>query len=309
MTLQQLEYIIALDNYRHFVRAAESCFVTQPTLTMQVKKLEAEIGVKLFDRNKKPLEPTRAGEKILLKARQILREVDQLKAFVTDETESLEGDFTLGVIPTLAPYVLPLFLPAFVAEHPKTRLRIRELQTEQIIAELNKGTLDLGLLVTPLEVKSIREVPLFYEPFLCYLPEDHALVNQEKLSPEDLNVEDMLVLEEGHCFREQALSLCSKRAPTSNFGFEYASGSIETLKGLVEHGIGYTLVPELSVAGSPDSPWIRRFQEPEPVREVSLVVHNSFSKEALLEHLRDAVQASIPDRFQKTRSFMRVKWR
>lgn len=309
MTIQQLEYIVALDNHRHFVSAAHSLYVTQPTLTMQLKKLEEEIGIKIFDRDRKPLKPTPAGEQIIQMARQVLREVNQMKAFVSTETESLEGSFTLGIIPTLAPYLLPLFLPEFMEENPKIHLKILELQTDEIISRMIKGTLDLGLLVTPLENKAIREIPLFFEPFLLYLPGNHPLSKQTRLTSNHLVPDDMLFLEEGHCFREQALKICYRRDKKKDLGFEYASGSIETLKKLVRQGIGYTLVPELSVITELDSTNIKRFTSPEPVREVSLVVHNTFTKEALIEKFHNEITTAIPDRFKKFDLFTRVKWR
>jgi LysR family hydrogen peroxide-inducible transcriptional activator len=309
MTLQQLEYVVALDNHRHFVSAANSLFVTQPTLTMQVKKLEHEIGLKIFDRDRKPLRPTPAGEQIISIARQILREVEQMKAFVTDELETLEGDFSMGIIPTLAPYLLPLFLPTFIQENSATRLRIQEMQTDDIVSGLIKGTLDIGILVTPLENKIVREIPLFYEPFLLYLPENHDLTKVQTLTARHIAPEEMLFLEEGHCFREQALNICYRRGKKKKAGFEYATGSIETLKKLVKQGIGYTLVPELSVVEELDLKNIKRFESPEPVREVSIVVHNSFTKEALIERLHDSILQNIPDRFRKFERFTRVKWR
>lgn len=308
MTLQQLEYVIALDNYRHFVTAAEKCLVTQPTLTMQVKKLEDEIGVKLFDRNKKPLMPTAAGEKIILKARQVLREVDEMKAFVFNETEMLQGDFTVGIIPTISPYILPMFLPDFLKQNADTKLKITELQTEQIIDRLKNGMLDIGIISTPLHDKAIRTVPLYYEPFLLYLPEDHDLMKIEKLTPDTLEPEDILVLEEGHCFRDQALAICSNTLAGKNLKFEYDSGSIEALKGLVDKNLGYTLIPELSVRKAFEKSKIRRFDEPQPVREVSIVVHNSFTKEALIDQLHKTILNSIPDVFKKMKRYKRVKW-
>ena len=170
MTLQQLEYVVSLDNHKQFVRAAEQCYVSQPNLTTQIKKLEDEIGIRIFDRNSKPVKPTQAGEQFIIKARQIIREVNDLKEFVSTKKESIKGEFKLGVIPTIAPYLLPKFLSNFVEEYPETHLVIKELTTEQIIHELNRGTLDMGFMATPLNVNSIREIPLFYEPFLLYLP-------------------------------------------------------------------------------------------------------------------------------------------
>ncbi|MGJ8660870.1 MAG: LysR substrate-binding domain-containing protein [Bacteroidota bacterium] len=309
MTLQQLEYLLALDDHRHFVKAAESCFVTQPTLTMQLKKLEDEIGLQLFDRQKKPLRPTEAGEQIIRKARQILGEVGDLKAFVNHETEDFDGEFTLAVIPTLAPYLLPIFLPSFIREFPTTKLIIQEMQTAQILDALQKGNLDMGLLVTPLEEKHIREIPLFHESFYLYLPKNHKLQKESKINSKMLDSEAMLFLEEGHCFREQALSICSRRNKKNIPAFEYRSGSIETLKSLVREDLGYTLVPELSILKDMKDVHVKQFMEPVPVREVSLAVHKSFSKEALIEAVRNSILKNLPTEFDKVQTFTRVKWR
>ena len=309
MTLQQLKYIVALDNYRNFVAAADSCFVTQPTMTMQVKKLEEEIGVTIFDRHSKPLAPTYLGEQIITKSRQILREVSQLKEFVIDETESLTGEFTLGIIPTLAPYLLPRFLPAFIEANPKTQLKIIELQTKEIISRLNNGTLDLGILVTPLDERHIREITLFNEPFLLYLPANHRLSSEKVLSPGLLQANEMLLLEEGHCFREQALAICGGTSNNNDKSFQYESGSIETLKGLVKQDMGYTLVPELSILDEIEAAHVKRFEQPEPVREVSLVVNNGFAKEALIESLHKAILPAMPSNFFISKKYTKVKWR
>ena len=253
MTLQQLEYIVALDDHRHFVKAAEHCFVSQPNLTMQVKKLEDEIGVKIFDRSKKPIQPTPIGIEILQRARRILRESKQLSAFVNHEKETLEGEFSIGIIPTVAPYLLPAFLPRFIEENPRLHLKISELQTGQIISRLRQGTIDIGVLATPLNEENIIEHTLYYEPFLLYLPDDHRLVNKAFLLADDLETRDLLVLNEGHCFREQTLSICGRSQKGDGIGFDYQSGSIEALKNLVKKGVGYTLVPELSVQGEEQS--------------------------------------------------------
>ncbi|MDA0193922.1 MAG: LysR substrate-binding domain-containing protein [Bacteroidetes bacterium] len=308
MTLQQLEYIKALDEYRHYVTAAQQCFVSQPNLTMQVKKLEEEIGVRIFDRNKKPLQPTEIGKEVILRARQILREARQLKEFVNHEKESVEGEFTIGIIPTLAPYLLPNFLPIFIKDNPKVHLKIQELQTRQIISHLENGIIDIGLLVTPLNESSIREIPVFYEPFLLYLPENHRFLSEKLMLAEDLDPREVLVLEEGHCFREQALSICKRAKHGSSIGFDYQSGSIESLKSLVKNGVGYTLVPELSVVTELNSVHVRRFTHPEPVREVSIVVHSSYIKESVIHRLKDAIQKVIPKRLLERQSIVEFIW-
>lgn len=309
MTLYQLEYVVALDNHRHFVRAAESCHVSQPNLTTQIKKLEEEIGVKIFDRETKPLKPTVAGSAIILKARKILKEVSELKEYVLTEKESLAGEFTIGVIPTIAPYLLPVFLPAFVRANPQTKLIIREMQTDEIIQELHLGKVDIGLLATPLEEKTIREIPLFYEPFLLYLPEDHPLIRRRNIESSSIDSNQMLFLDEGHCFREQALAICDSQKSLNNFGFEYQSGSIESLIRLVDKNVGYTLVPEMAVLERTSSTRIRRFDSPEPVREISLVVTKSFTKNVLIQAIRRSILSSIPERFQKNDQYKMVNWK
>ena len=306
MTLLQLEYIVALDDHRHYVTAAEKCFISQPNLTMQVKKLEDEIGIKIFDRDKKPLQPTVIGKEVITRARKILREARQLQEFVSHEKESMEGEYTIGIIPTLAPYLLPIFLPTFIKENPRVHLKIQELQTDQIISQLEHGIIDLGILVTPLNLPSIREIPVFYEPFLLYLPKNHRFKKEKLMLAEDLDPSEVLVLEEGHCFRDQALSICKQARFDSSIGFEYQSGSIEALKNLVQKEVGYTLVPELSVLNELDSVHVKRFSKPQPVREVSIVSHNSYIKEALLLRLKETIQKVIPDRFMNHDNLINV---
>lgn len=308
MTLQQLEYVIALDKHRHYVTAAAHCYVSQPNLTMQVKKLEDEIGVRVFDRHKKPLYPTEIGKEVISRARQILRETRQLQEFINHEKESMEGEFTIGIIPTLAPYLLPRFLPFFMKENPKVHLKIQELQTGQIISHLENGIIDIGILVTPLKESSIKEIPIFYEPFLLYLPEKHRFFEEKLMLAEDLDPSEVLILDEGHCFREQALSICKRAKHSSAIGFEYQSGSIEALKNLVKNGVGYTLVPELSMLKELDAPYVRRFTKPEPVREVSIVVHNSYIKESVLEKLKATIQGVIPEQFLARQDPVEFTW-
>ena len=309
MTLVQMEYIVALDTHRHYVKAARSCFVTQPTLTMQVKKLEEEVGTLLFDRSKKPLEPTEIGKQFIEKAREILREVKQLEGIVSEERFSIDGSFTIGIIPTLAPYLLPLFIPKFVVDNPETKLIILELESLEMIKRLKEETRDIAIIVTPLLEKSIREIPLFYEPFLAFLPDGHPLLKNDKITANELANENALVLSEGHCFRNQSLKICNQNLKETNIGFEYQSGSIETLKRMVKKGLGFTLVPELSVLDDENSPNIKRFQAMEPAREVSIACHKSFAKERLIEILRDSILTEIPDSFTKKEDYIRVRWR
>jgi len=310
MTLQQLEYIIALDTHRHFVNAAESCFVTQPTLTLQIKKLETEMGVQIFDRSKHPIAPTKTGLRVIESARQILREVNSLKSFINMEKDDLSGTFRIGVIPTVAPYLMPRFLKQFMDQNPKINLVIREIESEQIIVDLKNDLLDIGILATPLDENGLREIPLYNEPFLIYSAEQHPLFIQEHIQPADLPEKGLWLLNQGHCLRNQVLRVCSQKKNAENNNLSYESGSIETLKNLVKNHMGYTLVPELSVMETISSDdRIKRFDAPEPSREISMVVHQSFNKEAILEIIKGAILENIPSNFRKAKTFNRIKWR
>jgi LysR family transcriptional regulator, hydrogen peroxide-inducible genes activator len=294
MTLQQLEYVIALDTCRHFVTAAEKCFVTQPTLTMQIKKLEDDMGIKIFNRDKKPLQPTREGEMIIDHAYRIMKEVNKIREYVKYRREDIRGEFRMGVIPSLAPYILPLFLNEFINYYPETQLKVYEMQTAEIIASLRSDALDLGLLITPLLERDIQEIPLFDEPFLLYLPQGHELCSRNEITQDMLNPSKMLILTEGHCFRNQLLNICGEKAMGTR-SFFYESGSIETLKRFVDKGVGYTLVPALSMNEPIDSVRVKRFVHPQPVREVSLVSSYSFTRHALKNKLANCIRACITD--------------
>ncbi len=305
MNLQQLEYIVALDLHRNHVKAADHCHVTQPTLSMMVKKLEDELGAKIFDRSQ-PLKPTAAGEIVIQRARQILQEVKNLKDFIKAEKDSIEGEFRLGVIPTLAPYLLPRFLNEFLEKHPSVSFTVVEMQTEDIIKQLKSNRLDIAILVTPLDDKEIREMPVFYEPILLYTSEHLKYYQQDKVDVKSLSQDNLLLLEEGHCFRGQVMNLCTAKGKKVHHQLNYQSGSFETLKAMVDNNYGYTLIPELAVNNK--NKHVKHFTSPEPVREVSLAVHQGFVKEALLTKLRDAILKSIPAHFKKNEKYVRVKW-
>jgi len=309
MTIQQLEYVVALDNYRHFVTAASRCYVTQPTLTMQIQKLEDEIGFLLFDRTKLPLKPTKAGINFIEKAKSIIREVRQLKEMVSNDKEAIDGEFTLAIIPTIAPYLLPEFLKLFTKKYPKSVLSIKELQTHEIVKQINNDQLDLGILATPLLESSIREIPVYYEPFVLYLYEGHKLMQKEFIEGKDIRTEELLLLSEGHCFREQALEVCSYSGYKDHEGFRYESGSIETIKQMVNKGIGITLIPELAILNDNDQKFSRRFAKPEPSREISIVTHKSFAKESLIDIIHQTIKEVVPEHMEKKERGIRVKWR
>ncbi|MBK6542728.1 MAG: hydrogen peroxide-inducible genes activator [Flavobacteriales bacterium] len=291
--MQQLQYVVALDDHHHFVRAAAACFVTQPTLTMQVRKLEEELRVSLFDRRVQPVRPTAIGAHLIAQSRVVLREAAQLNALIGELHSGIGGLYRVGVIPTLAPYLVPLFLPGFAKAHPDVKLVIDERKTSRIIKGLRRGEIDLGILVTPVDLPDIEEVALFREPFLAYLPEGHPLRKRRRVQRSDLREQALWVLSEGHCFREQTLSLCDRPSAGGHDNVLYESGSIETLKQLVRSGSGMTLVPELSV--TPDDPHVRRFNPPEPVCEVSLVMRRPFVRRKLIDAFAAAIHASLPE--------------
>ncbi|MCB0764418.1 MAG: LysR family transcriptional regulator [Flavobacteriales bacterium] len=292
MTLQQLQYIVVLDDLRHFSKAADACFVTQPTLTMQVRKLEEELGVELFDRRARPIRPTVPGGVLIAQARVVMREAERIRTLIDELNDGSTGEMRIGIIPTLAPYLLPLFLARFANEHPRLNVVVDERKTSRILKGLRHGDLDVGILVTPVDTDEFEEVRLFEEPFLAYLPSGHPLRRRTTLRREDLRGQQLWVLSEGHCFREQVIGLCDRPSSAGLRNVLYESGSIETLKHLVLKGTGMTLVPELSVA--PDDPHVRRFVPPEPVRQVSLVVRRPFLRRNVLNALRSVIQEQVP---------------
>lgn len=301
MTLQQLEYIRALDIERNFVRAAERCFVTQPSLTMQVQKLEDELGVKIFDRSKKPLIPTPLGEKLVAQAYGILREAGRFKEIVKEQEGKLTGELTIGIIPTLSPYLLPLFVPKFEVDYPQIRLVVQELQTSTIIEKLRKDELDLGILVTPLEEKGITETVLFNEPMLAYIGKSHRLYKKKNIASSDLDMDDTWLLSEGHCMRGQVLNICKARQHDNKHNFVFESGSLETLERLVETHRGMTILPFLATLNmnKEQQKLLREFSGIQPVRQVSIATNRVHVKTAMIEALRTTILDSIPKELLK----------
>jgi len=306
MTLQQLEYIIALDTYRHFVTAAEKCFVTQPTITIQVKKLEEEIGFLIFDKSKSPFKPSALGELFINKSKIILREVNELKNMVSTELDSLVGEYKIGVLPTVSPYLIPLISGSFAKKHPETMLIIEEMQSDQIISALQKKEIDIGILVTPLNEPFIREIKLYNEPFVFYGQKGTFNDKKEVSASEIENLDNLWLLKNGHCFRNQVLNICSQSTNPQNIQFQ--SGSIEALKKMVDNYGGFTLVPEMAINKN-DSGCNINFTEPKPIREVSIAVHHSFAKDSLIDAIRLEVLDKIPKGFVKNDRFIKINWR
>src|SRR5690554_2169413 len=225
MTITQLQYALALAEYRNFTLAAEKCFVTQPTLSMQIQKLEEELGVLIFDRTKKPIQLTQVGEKIIEQARRIVNESERIQDIIDIQKGFVGGDFKLAIIPTVMPTLLPMFLNTFIKKYPKVNLIIEERNTTDIIQKLKNGHLDAGILATPLQDEEIREKVLYYEPFVGYVPQNSDLYHKNRIHPEDLDTSELLLLQDGHCFTEGVLNICQTKFEKNKDRFELKSGS------------------------------------------------------------------------------------
>ncbi|MCF6350828.1 MAG: LysR substrate-binding domain-containing protein [Flavobacteriaceae bacterium] len=307
MTIQQLEYVIALNTYRHFVTAAKKCFVTQPTITIQVKKLEDEIGFLIFDKSKSPFEPTALGIMFIKKAEIILREVNELKNMVSQQLDNIDGSFKIGVIPTISPYLIPLISGSFTKKYPNTILQIDEMQTSNIITALQKKEIDIGILVTPLDEPFIREIKLYNEPFVFYGCKNDFAKNKKTISAKEIEkLDNVWLLKKGHCFRNQVLNICDNLNNNKNIKFQ--SGSIEALKKMVDNYGGFTLVPEMAISKN-DTGCNIQFVEPKPVREVSIVIHHTFAKDALVDALRIEILDKTPKEFVKNKRFIKINWK
>jgi LysR family hydrogen peroxide-inducible transcriptional activator len=300
MTLTQLEYIVALDSHRHFVIASEKCFITQPTLSMQVQKLEDELGVKIFDRTKQPVIPTEIGAILIAQARIILREAKMIKQIINDKKDIMTGELRIGIIPTLAPYLLPPLFKHMREKYPQLNLIIKETITEEVIHELKNNRLDCGLVVTPLKDSSIKEDVLFYEELFVYVSKKNALYDKKYVLASDIDPSQLWLLEEGHCFRSQMLNLCELRK-LSDVHFKYETGNIETLKRMVDKSDGITILPELAVMEFTDAQmkFVKKLKAPSPAREVSLVTHRDHVKTKLIKTLKEEILNIVPKQMQK----------
>lgn len=304
MTFTQLEYIIAVDKFRHFANAADSCFVTQPTLSMQLHKLEQELKTKIFDRSKQPVVPTPAGIQIITHAKKIIEERNILTDFLQLNKGIFEGELKLGIIPTLAPYLLPLFIPSFTKKYPAIKLIINELTTETIISRLKDGRIDAGILVTPLNETGIKEQVLFYEEMMAYISPKNAAYKKEYVLPKDIDAKKLWLLEEGHCFRSQIANLCElRKASAEGSHFEYEAGSFETLRKLVELNDGITILPELATLELPSKQklLVRQFKSPAPMREVSFVVHRDILKKRIIELVKEEIIKTLPKKLNSNK--------
>ncbi len=300
MTLPQLYYIVAVDNFRHFGTAASHCFITQPTLSMQIQKLEEELGIIIFDRGKQPVVPTEIGIKIIKQAKIILAESERLQNIVDTETGDYKGSFKIGIIPTIAPYLIPLFIKSFVEKYPSVELIIDEVTTNEILNGIDKDLLDAGILALPVFNEGIIERTLYYEPFVGYISRNHKLFKEDKLNIDDLSTDELLLLKEGHCLRGQALKLCKSSEREWRQGDRkilFESGSIDTLKRLVEQNFGITLLPYLAVKDIVDEnqlSLVREFNPPVPKREIGIVYSKFLLKQHFINALEEEILKAVP---------------
>lgn len=306
-SLTQIEYVLAVRKHGHFAKAAQACGVTQPTLSMQIQKLEEDLGVVLFDRSKKPILLTSAGEALIEQMQSVLFEAKKI-GDIAERTQNqlATGSLVLGVIPTVAPYVLPNLLGVLSLQYPGIELTIREMQTHKIVDGLSSDEIDVGLLATPLKLPKVHEHALYYEPFSVFAHRDHALTKMKRVKHSNLPAEDIWLLQEGHCLRNQVLDVCamnSTRSKPKKYNFE--SGSLETLVSLVRNYGGYTLLPALAVnqfqESGMDDLKVIPFERPIPAREIGLVFRREHYKLDLIEALGDAILESLPPEIRKIR--------
>ncbi len=295
MTITQLKYVLAVAEHKNFTKAAERTFVTQPTLSMQIQKLEEELDILIFDRSKKPIELTAVGMKIVNQARNIVNEADRMQDVVDQEKGFIGGEFRLGIIPTVMPTLLPMFLKTFSSRYPKVHLKIEELSTQDIILKLLDGHLDAAIAATPLGNDKIKERALYYEPFVGYVPEQHRLFQKKRIDPLDLDLDDILLLEDGHCFRDGVINLCKANKLAHNDAFELTSGSFETLVKLSHEGLGMTLLPYLHTLdlNKDQQRHLRYFNDPSPAREVSIIYPKSELKLQIIDALYKVISGIV----------------
>lgn len=307
----QLEYVIALATYGNFKIASEHCFVTQPTMSMQIKKMEQDLGVLLFDRSKQPVIATPVGQIVIDQARIILSERDKLTEIVATHQNEIQGELHLGVIHSIAPFLLPLFIMELHQNYPQLHVHVHEMITEDLIQALRMETIDVAILVTPVDYKQIITTPIYYEEIAVYVSPNHHFYTLESIPEKLLDGEDMWMLREGHCFRDQTLNLCSNpHRSLKNKRFTFETGSIETLIKMVDLQGGYTLIPEMVISNiSPEKrDQIKWIEGEAKMREVSIATYRNYAKLRLVKILENTIQTAIPSRMLSRKSGQVVEW-
>jgi len=302
-SLTQIEYVLAVHRLGHFAKAAEACFVTQPTLSMQIQKLEQDLGAVLFDRSKKPILLTQIGKQLIEQFQETLNAAKKINEIVTRNVSGeIQGDLRVGVIPTLAPYLIPRVLPTLEKLSPKLSLRLSEYQTAKLLQALEDDEVDVGLLATPVAKPQVHEIPLFYEPFSVLCRRDHPLAGSKRIRHSSLKYDDIWLLEEGHCLRNQVVDVCALK-PTDHMQrkFQFASGSLETVKNLVNRYGGFTLLPALACEDLGTRSELIPFERPIPAREIGLVHRREHYKLELIEAFGQALLQCLPEEIRKLR--------
>lgn len=300
MTLQQLEYVLALDKTRHFVRAAELCGVTQPTLSAMIQKLEDELDCRIFDRSTHPLVPTEVGKQIINQAQVVLYHVNQLQENVRIQKGSLYGNLHLAMIPTVAPYLLPKFIGSMKTDYPGIALKVSELHTAEIVQRLQIAEIDMAILSTPLNDPKILEVPLYYEKFTAYVSPTEPVYQTKEISSKNMPLDNLWVLEEGHCLRNQVFNFCNQQINQSSV---YEAGSIDTLVKIVDLNGGYTIIPELHIdlLSEHQKRNLRDLVNPEAIREISLIIRHDYVREGMMNAVANTIKQIIPEHMLDTR--------
>lgn len=310
ISLIQFEYIVALAQYQSFSKAAEHCFVTQPTLSMQIKKMETDLDVILFDRSKKPVTPTQIGAQLIAQAKVILSESAKIQEIIQANAETLTGELRVGIIPSIAPYLLPTFIGLFAQSHPGINIRIKELLSDDIMKALDEDQIDVGILATPLPRTDFNVFPLFYEKILIYCDPSNDLANYDTVDVAEMRDKKIWLMSDGNCFRNQVINICDLKEDSAHSNFHYESASIETLIKLVDVEGGITLIPELAAnaLASPLQQNIKSFKAINPVREVSMITNRLFVKQRMIEALNDAINEVLsPEMKSKDRGEI-VEW-
>ena len=295
MTLQQMEYIVAVDKYRHFVRAAESCGVTQSTLSSLISKLEAELDVTIFDRASHPVKPTALGEEIISQARVVLYNTSQIEELISSRKGQSVGTLRLGIAPTIAPYILPKLLKNLSEQSPEVQLMVEEARVGNIMHKIKTAELDVAILATPVDQSDLLEIPVYKERFVAYVSPDDKLYGETQLMSSFLSHNSVWVLREGYCpGNGGGFPFCQCRSDRKAV---YEAGSIETLVRIVDENGGYTIIPELHIPllSEAQKRNIRPLVSPEPHREVAFVIRKDFVRERMLNVLSEAVKGVIPE--------------
>lgn len=307
MNIQQLEYILAVDTYRHFAKAAEHCRVTQPTLSMMIQKLEDELGIKLFDRNTQPVSPTPAGRKVIDQARIVLYQTSLIKEIVNEEEQSLKGTFRLAVLPTIAPYLLPRFFQQLSEKHPDLDIRIREMQTAPTLKALANGEIDAAIIANQPTENLLQGKILYYEQFYAYVARNETLFKKELVRSSDISGERLWLLDEGHCFRDQLMRFCQMEKVKLRQA-AYQLGSLETFMRMVEGGNGITFIPELALYQLSDQQkgLVRPFAIPRPAREIVWVTRKDFIRHTLADLLIRNIKEHIPQEMLSLQAGLKI---